>query len=425
MGHVFRNALIYGTGNVIAAAVPFLLLPILTRVLSAEQYGVVSMFAALLLMLTTFVTLNGHAGIPVRVFDAGPGASTISRYIGSCLLLLAVSSFCVLALVWLFKTPLASLTSLPEAWVLGAVFAAVANGIAQIRLSMWIGQGRAASYAIFQVTRTVLEFMLALYLVLMLLGGAEGRLWSQVLALAVFSIVAIFSLARNSLIARPDAENLGDAIAFGAPLVPHTIGLFLLSAADRLVINHLLGVEQVGIYTVAVQIGLGFALFLDAANRALVPWLYAQLRAGDPERLRMIVNYTWAGFATLLLLAGAIALLSSWITDIIAGEAFRAAAAPLAWIALGQAFHGMYLLVTNYSFYAKRTGHLALSTLFSGLFGVSLVYLLADTWGIIGASIAFAGAMFVKFIFTWWLSSRAYPMPWFTPFRRNSSPQTP
>lgn len=416
MIRVIRNALIYTAGNVATAAVPFFLMPVLTRVLTAEQYGVVSMFAALLVVLTTLVTLNVHSAIPVRVFDRAAGTD-ISPYVGSCVLVVACSGAVIFVLTWLLKAPIITLTSLPESWVLVAVVIATANGLMQIRLALWIAEEKAAAYAAYQVSRTLLEFTLALYLVVILTMGADGRLWSQSAAIAIFGAIGLISLSLKRQNITPRAILVRDALAFGAPLIPHSIGLFLLSAGDRFIINLLLGIEQVGIYTVAVQIGLGMALVMDAFNRAFVPWLYRHLRDGKPQKLREIVTYTWIGFALLLSVAGLVGLSSTWIIRIIAGPAFADAAKPLAWIAIGQAFHGMYLLVTNYSFYTKRTVHLAASTLTSGVAGLVLVYVLAPIFGITGGGIAFAIAMLLKFLLTWALAQRAYPMPWFAGFR--------
>ena len=43
-----HNAAIYSLTNIINAAIPFFLLPILTRVLSPDGYGVISMYNATL-----------------------------------------------------------------------------------------------------------------------------------------------------------------------------------------------------------------------------------------------------------------------------------------------------------------------------------------------------------------------------------------
>ena len=54
-----KQALIYGTGNVLARLVTFLLLPLLTNVLSVEEYGMV----ALIYVFLGFMNIVYHYGI--------------------------------------------------------------------------------------------------------------------------------------------------------------------------------------------------------------------------------------------------------------------------------------------------------------------------------------------------------------------------
>ena len=85
----------------------------------------------------------------------------------------------------------------------------------------------------------------------------------------------------------------------------------------------------------------------------------------------------------------------------------------IGWLALGQALHGMYMMVTNYIFYSKRTGLLSLSTMTAGLVNVGLLMVLVSSMGLKGAAIAFAISMGIKFLLTWYVAHLRHPMPWF------------
>jgi O-antigen/teichoic acid export membrane protein len=80
---------------------------------------------------------------------------------------------------------------------------------------------------------------------------------------------------------------------------------------------------------------------------------------------------------------------------------------------LGQAFSGMYLMVTNYIFYSKKTGLLSLVTISSGLLNVVFLVVLIKLLGITGAAMAFTLAMALRFLLTWWVAQKRHPMPWF------------
>jgi len=69
----------------------------------------------------------------------------------------------------------------------------------------------------------------------------------------------------------------------------------------------------------------------------------------------------------------------------------------------------MYLMVTNYVFYSKRTGLLSAVTIFSGVLNVGLLLLLVESQGLAGAAIAYSIAMGVRFLLTWWVAQRRVP----------------
>ncbi len=158
---------------------------------------------------------------------------------------------------------------------------------------------------------------------------------------------------------------------------------------------------------------MAMSICFDAFNKAYVPWLFERLRANDSATKRRIVKWTYAYFVIVLMMAGMAFLAGPYAITLIAGEKYAAAGAIIGILALGQAFQGMYLMVTNYIFFSKKTARLSMVTIFSGVLNVGLLLLLIPILGLQGAAIAFVLAMAIRFVSTWWLASISHPMPWF------------
>jgi O-antigen/teichoic acid export membrane protein len=206
---------------------------------------------------------------------------------------------------------------------------------------------------------------------------------------------------------------LREIVAYGVPLIPHSIGYFFLSSVDRFVINVKLGPAEVGIYMAAAQLAAGLSLVFDAINSAYVPWLFERLKRNEAQEKRQIVRSTYLYF---LALAGVVALaftLAPSILVLVAGQKYAAGAKVISWLILGWVLHGMYLMVTNYVFFSKRTGLLSLSTITAGLLNVGLLLVLVPYFGLRGAAIAFAISSALKLVLTWCAAQRSHPMPWF------------
>ena len=90
------SVLLFTIANGTYAAVPLMLVPWLTRVLSPVDYGLVAMFSILVQLFSALTGLSVQGAVSVRFFDQDE--LDFPRYVASCLAVLAGST---LARVWL------------------------------------------------------------------------------------------------------------------------------------------------------------------------------------------------------------------------------------------------------------------------------------------------------------------------------------
>ena len=153
--YLIKNVAIYTASNLLNAAIPFLLLPILTRVLLPADYGRIAMFNATLTVLAAFTGLMVGASIVVRYVDKNE--LDFPRYIGSCLFVLLCSTVLTLFVVIIFLKPLSLFTSIPPKWILLAVLVSCCNFLIQVRLGIWLMGGKSVTYGIFQICLSLLK----------------------------------------------------------------------------------------------------------------------------------------------------------------------------------------------------------------------------------------------------------------------------
>jgi O-antigen/teichoic acid export membrane protein len=416
---LFTGSSLYLISNIANAMVPFLLLPLLTRYLAPEEYGLVSIFQALTTGLLAFVGLN-TVGAAVRHYYDVDSKAQLASYVGGCFKILAISALAVLGVMLVLRKPAVDLAGLPSEWLLLSVLASAGLFAVNMRLGLWQVQGKALAFGSLQVSLGVLNAAITLILVIPFGLGAEGRMAAILLAPLLLGCISIVLLRNDGLLdLRRSGPEMKEALAFGVPLAPHVLGLFLLSAGDRFVINSILGAESVGIYMVAMQISLGIGLVFDAFNKAFVPWLFARLKKDEQALRQQIVAITYSCFGGAFLLAGGLVFAGPILVYLLAGKDYHSALDYLGILAFGQAFHGLYLMVTNYAFYARKTGLLSLVTMLSGVLGIVLLWLVVPVWGLQGAAMAYLATMATRFLLTWGLAQYCHPMPWFT-FRNNS-----
>lgn len=404
----------YLISNILAAAIPFALLPILTRYLTPAEYGSVALYQTLLAGLGAVIGISAQGIAGVKYYDDNLPKSELRYFIGNCFLVLAVTAALALLFIVIFRQTLSDWLALEMQWLLLSVFVSSATFVMIMRMSQWQVRKQASHYGAFQVSQSLINMLISLLLVVYFLQGAAGRIWALSFTPLAYAVVALLLLYKDGLLGFAWRPNyMREIFTFGIPLIPHSLGYFFISSIDRFVISDKLGLAQVGIYMVAVQLVSVMGLVFDAINNAYVPWLFDRLKRNQIEEKRQIVRWTYIYCIALLGVVVIAFVIGPPLLIIVAGKKYIAATSVIGWLALGQAFHGMYLMVTNYIFYSKKTGLLSLSTLISGLFNLGLLTVLIPIYGLQGAAVAFAASQGIKLLLTWRVAQARHPMPWF------------
>lgn len=408
---LFRSVFLFAITNVLAAGLPLLLLPILTRILTPADYGLVAMYTVVLTALGALTGLSVHGAVGMRYFDRDE--IDFPRYVGSCLVILLATTTAVLLAVVIGRPFLEIMTALPVHWLFIGVLTSCLQFIFLVRLSIFQSAKKAALFGAFRVGQAAIDATLSVVLVVYTTLAWQGRLIGMSAAIGLLGLTSLISLLRGGwLKVGFRSDYTINALKFGLPLVPHVIGGVFLAMTDRLMITNLVGVSSTGVYMVAVQLGLGVYLVADACNRAASPFMIEAFKEGSARKDRLIVRLCYAYFAGLILLSLAIGLLAPWLLSFLVGEAFRSAAPLVLFLSLGQAFAGMYLIVANVVFYRQKTVHLATITISCGCLNAALSYVLLETIGLNGAAYAYLISQLAMFFATFAISHRLYPLPW-------------
>ena len=122
--------------------------------------------------------------------------------------------------------------------------------------------------------------------------------------------------------------------------------------------------------------------------------------------------FTYIYFFGIIFLAYLIFFILKVLFPIFVGEKFLKAEKVILWILLGNAFGGMYFMVTNYIFFAYKSHILAIITFVVGILNVPITFYLVKLNGEVGAAQGFLIVNILSFLFTWVISAKVYPMNW-------------
>ncbi|ELW9233891.1 oligosaccharide flippase family protein [Proteus mirabilis] len=413
---LLRGASVYLTSNILNSAIPFLLLPILTRYLSTEEYGKIAMFQIFLAGISTLIGCNTISAISRKYFDDRKYDNELKEYNNSCLFILLISSIVIFLFISIFIDQLSFILSIPPDWIYIATTISSVNYIISLRLIQWQVRGEAKKFGILQLSNSSTNITLSLILIIIFNQGSQGRIDAQFISAIIFFLISALLLKKSNLISiipKPNNSLVKDALSYSIPLLPHTVGVFFISFIDRFIINKEMGLSEAGIYMVGVQLSSTIAIVFNSLYQAYIPWLFEKLKKDNINDKVKIVKYTYLFFIFLVISGILIFIISPIIITFVVGEQYYSISNIIGWLCLGQLFGGMYLIMSGYIYYSKKTSRLALITISSGITNVILLLIFIPKYGLIGAAISFAFVKFAQFIIVYLFSIKCINMPWF------------
>jgi O-antigen/teichoic acid export membrane protein len=385
-----RGVVITTIGNALPPAVLLLTQILLARGLGVDGRGEVAAATAPFLLAVAVFTL----GLPESLtYFVSKGGSGLYGKLAMSLAALAVAGAMGTLLVAVFaqalsagSNQLADLMMLVSAAVVPALFTAALRGVAYGAHAWWLV---AAERTLGAATQLVGVFALSLHGSLSVLNA------SLVTAASTFagSFVYLFSrrwrlaLRGSNNTERSTSSDLTSLASYAWRMWAGAIAGTILVRLDQVLMTPLAGVEELGIYVVAVSVGAVALLFNGAVGQvifAVESGAASETRVGRAARITTLVT---------ALLAAVVGVTSPWFIPLFFGDEFMPAVPVLAILLLAYAISTPGSVAGGVLSARGYPGLRSLSMTFSAILSVIFMLLLIPAYGAVGAALAtFVGA---------------------------------
>tara|TARA_R110002049_G_scaffold83369_6_gene212035 strand:- start:4264 stop:5673 length:1410 start_codon:yes stop_codon:yes gene_type:complete len=414
---IARGFSVYFTTGVINKAIPFLLLPLLTRYLSPHEYGMVAIYQALLAFFTPVVGMSANSHI-VRNFY-GEARERLAEVIFHVLIAISIMAIVVLAIVAVCMPLFGGMFDIPGRWLLVMPLVAFMQTVNKCNLTVYRCEHRSGMYGALEILRTLVNVVVSVGLVVGLGAGWEGRAAGIVTAAILFGGLGFVLMMRSGQIhCTFSLSQLRNIYRISIPMIFYGLGGVIIAVMDRIFIDRMLGKEAVGIYSVGYAFGALTLIITNAFNSSWAPWMQEQLSDVTEKKKRLIVRFTYAYKFAVLLLAIVVTVASHILLPFMTAEAYHGGVQVVLWVALGYSIRGIYSMYFGYVIHVGKTRVFAWVMFLAGAINALANYLLIPVNGIEGAAQATIIAWVFSYLAVWWYASRIYPMPW-TRLRRS------
>ena len=395
------------------------LIPLFTRLLPEDEFGIYSFWMTIYTLLQLFIGLGFDAAINRLYYDFKSNSNEALKYLGSVLcfqwiilipmtilfgaiLLLVMVSFFKEFVVFPFLPLIVSSASLLKIFesVLAAFRSARKPGM--FCLSTFI------SFASLFVFIGLLLFKLNL--------GLIGFFIALTLSNLISSALVTFLLLKNFDIHSFSFSFIKESLSYGLPTIPGKFGGWVGRFSNKLLIVQALSPLALSQFQVAsVPLSL-ITLFAVSVNNAYVPWFYSkaillsEYNPVDKAQCRLEIIYETRNFDASLIILYAIFSLPflffpEFIVTILAPiDAYSEAVRYLPFLSFSAFIFCQYTLWNRFLTFNKNNHLSSLTLLVPGIIGVALNIILMPIFGLIVPALVSILCSLLSFILAFYYS---------------------
>ena len=421
------QTVIYGLSTILARIINFLFVPIYTRLLSPESYGVVTEFMAYIAVLQVVLVLGLETGC--FRFANKEGIDPKKVYSNAFATVFCVSAT-FLALMIAFASPIASMLGY-EGYqsciiYMGGILAL--DAVTAIFFARLRQESKALKFAIFKTIKIITETAANLVLFLWFPKHLDSARWllhfipetpdfsyvvfAIFISCVVCGILFIPDFAKVSF--RLDPKLLRQMLAYSLPLMVAALPGVVNDFLDRILFrffdtNADAWRSSLGLYQAAVKLAVIMNLFIQMFRYAAEPFFFRRAREKDSKELYASVQEYFTAFCGLVFLG---VILYIDIIALILGPQFRSAVGIVPIMLLSYMILGMLF---NVSMWYKLSGKtdMAIWITLSGLAVTALVIILfMPAYSYWAAAFGHLASYVVMFVISSVLGARYYPIPY-------------
>lgn len=351
-----RGATTLALGDIAGKVVGFLLLPYITSSLEVAEYGLLSLYLAVIQILIVVFSFCGNGLIPIKYAQDGPKEALFYRGVtlrlGMFMLLFSI------AIAWLIDQ-----LNVFEmgGWLVYVMvcFVAAVQSINAINLSYLRSDQEFGVAAFGQFFVSILSVSLTVAFFEFYQAGVSERLLATALSFLAIQLMYQFwargfspapSISPLMLVTRARDKAL-EVVLYGGSLFMHHASFWLKSYLDRFVILNYLSVTQVGIYSLSMQLNSIVILVFTVVSQACQPFIYKYLAAGDWVSIKKM-RYLYSCAVLAFAISGYVFL--QFTFPYFFDEKYKDSLELFNILLLGSALHSLYFIFSQSIFFRKK-----------------------------------------------------------------------
>lgn len=384
--------------------VSFILLPVFTYYLTPEDYGIIALYGLVIAFLNILYN-PGVISATLRLYydtenkvDKNELLSTV--FIFFIFVSMLVTSFLFFSGSFIFPLIFNNFHFFPYGFL--AVIIAITYQPVNLWSTIWAAEYKASKVAFWSVIRFLTAVIISVILVIVLLKGAIGRISGMFIGdLLIFFVVLWLTFKYTGV--QFSFKKLSAVLKLGFPLIPGIIASFIFGSGAQFFIEKYLDLESVGLYNVAITIGLVPMMFISGFQQIWTPIFYENMNNKTYTNISKLATYFIIALATV---NSAIILFADDFFIFFINENYYSAKTAVPLLVLSTFFFSIISILNGFLSYAKKFMSISLYMVPSAFSIILLNIVLLNKTGFIGGAIALVFGYLLNIIFLIWATRK-------------------
>lgn len=399
---IAKAGISYTFGNYLLKGLSFITVPIFSRLLTTEDYGIYNTFLAYEAMLYLFVGFAVHSSIKNAKYEYGD--DQLDKYTSSVTLIPIINLTLLLIVGNILEVCGIQILSMNNMQLNMLFLYSFSSSLLYIYRARLILDYRTRDYLFLSYFNAIASVLFSLFFVLVVYPETKyvGRIWGTVLPMALVALWILIKLFKK---AKPKIckEYWKFGLKISVPIIPHGVGQIILSSFDRIMISNMIGSTEAGLYSFAYTIYSIVLITGNSISTVFEPWAFERLAVGEEKQLKKRSGQIVCGLALVCTLT---MFITPELVVILGSEKYRASIPAVMPILLGGFFSMAYVVPAVVEYYYKKTGYIALGTMVAAVLNIIFNAIFIPKFGYVAAAYTTLVSYLLYFIFHTLISRR-------------------
>jgi len=407
-----KNSLIYLIPVVTGLVTPFITLPIFTRILTKEDYGVLALAQVYAIFVNGLANFGMTVAYDRNYFQYRGSRSETSKLLYSTLSFVVLNFVFLAALTYFFQTRLSMFimgSGEHGSMLFWAVCAQFFAGVTYYYMSYFKNSEAAKRFVGYTIAGTLINLVVVLFLVAYFRVGVIGIVYAHAFSAGIIFIILSLKFV-TILTPSWDKVIFLESLRISYPLTPRIFLGVIGTQFDKYMIRLLASVGGTGVYSIGQRIAYLVFSFMTAIQNVFAPQVYKRMFDLGKKGGAAVGRYLTPFAYVTVVLALVIALFSEEVITVLTPKSYHGAVNIVTILAMFYAL--MFFGKQPQLIFAKKTGVTSLLTVMSIGLNVALNVPFIIWWGAIGAAWATLLAAVISRVVTFVVSQHYYKIEW-------------